>query len=71
MPVRARTALLFAELLLLLTLWKLCCPRQTETLRAWAAEAMLPEARQTVEAWGRALAGEEERVAVQGPGEKP
>lgn len=66
-----RTALLLAEALLLLLLWRLCCPERQAALRAWAGETLLPGGRETVEAWGRALSGEEEPVPALRPEAAP
>ncbi len=63
--------LAWAALLLLLGLLKLLFPGRTEALRCRAEEIFCPGSVEAVEAWGRAFAGEEERLAVLAPGEKP
>ncbi len=63
--------LAWAALLLLLGLLKLLFPGRTEELRQRAEEIFCPGSVETVEAWGRAFSGEEERIAVLAPGERP
>ena len=59
--------LAWAALLLLLGLLKLLFPGRTEALRLRAEEIFCPGSVEAVEAWGRAFAGEEERVAALAP----
>lgn len=63
--------LAWAALLLLLGLLKLLFPGRTEELRQRAEEIFCPGSVEAVEAWGRAFSGEEERIAVLAPGERP
>lgn len=69
--MRERRWLLFAALLLLLSLGKLLFPEESAALRDLAEQAFWPGAAQRAEAWGRALGGEEERMLVFRPGEGP
>ncbi len=69
--MRERRLLFFALLLLLLSLGRLLFPAETASLRALAELALCPGAAERVEAWGRALGGEEERVFALRPGEEP
>ncbi len=55
-------ALWLAALIFLAALLRLLFPSTVETLRAWAEESLAPGVEETVSAWGRALAGQEERV---------
>lgn len=71
MPVKKQSLLLWVALLVLLGLIKLLLPERTEALRFRAEEIFCPGSVETVEAWGRAVSGEEERVAVLAPGETP
>lgn len=71
MPVKKQSLLLWAVLLVLLGLLKLLFPGRTEELRLRAEEIFCPGSVEAVEAWGRAFAGEEERIAVLAPGEEP
>ena len=71
MPVKEKTLLLLAALLLLLSLWKYSRPDQAEDLRSRVEAALLPDGRETVAAWGRALSGEGERIPVQGAAKRP
>ena len=61
----------WAALLVLLGLLKLLFPGRTEALRCRAEEIFCPGSVEAVEAWGRAFSGEEERIAVLAPGERP
>ncbi len=65
--MREDRALGLAALLLLLALLKLLFPAETRALRAWAGEAVFPGAAETVETWGRTLAGEERQVSALWP----
>ena len=69
--MRKRELLLLAALLLLLSLWKYLRPERAEAVRAWTEEALFPETRETVEAWGRLFAEREEPVAALRPGAAP
>ena len=71
MSVKKSCVLAWAALLLLLGLLKLLFPGRTEELRQRAEEIFCPGSVETVEAWGRAFSGEEERIAVLAPGERP
>lgn len=71
MPVKKTRLLAWAALLLLLGLLKLLFPGKAEELRWRAEEIFCPGSVETVEAWGRAFSGEEERVAVLAPKELP
>lgn len=67
MRMREGRALRLAALLLLLLLLKLLLPGAPALLRTWAEEVLAPGAEETVTAWGRALAGQGERVAALQP----
>ena len=71
MSVKKQSLLAWAALLVLLGLLKLLFPERTEELRMRAEEIFCPGSVETVEAWGRAFSGEEERIAVRAPGEGP
>ena len=69
--MKKQSLLAWAALLVLLGLLKLLFPERTEELRMRAEEIFCPGSVETVEAWGRAFSGEEERIAVLAPGEGP
>lgn len=69
--MKKQRLLAWAALLVLLGLLKLLFPGRTEALRCRAEEIFCPGSVEAVEAWGRAFSGEEERIAVLAPGEKP
>ena len=69
--MKKQSLLAWAALLVLLGLLKLLFPERTEALRMRAEEIFCPGSVETVEAWGRAFSGEEERIAVLAPGEGP
>ena len=69
--MKKQSLLAWAALLVLLGLLKLLFPGRTEELRQRVEEIFCPGSVEAVEAWGRAFAGEEERIAVLAPGEEP
>ena len=71
MSVKRQSLLAWAALLVLLGLLKLLFPEPVEELRTRAEEIFCPGTAEAVEAWGRAVSGDEERVAVLAPGEAP
>ena len=62
MRMQKTRALWLAALILLAALLRLLLPGTVKTLRAWAEESLAPGVEETVAAWGRALAGQEERI---------
>lgn len=64
MRMRKRGTLWLAVLLLLAALLKLLLPGASVALRELAEDCLAPGGAETVEAWGRALAGGEERIAA-------
>lgn len=62
MRMREERALWLAALILLAALLRLLLPGTAGALRAWAEDSLAPGAEETVAAWGRALAGQEERI---------
>ena len=69
--MKKQSLLAWAAQLVLLGLLKLLFPGRTEELRQRVEEIFCPGSVEAVEAWGRAFAGEEERIAVLAPGEEP